>query len=60
MARGWYDFHIGDRIEYNTPGSVIEGVIIDLYVHDKSKGRIKMDNGKERDVVLEWCKKINK
>lgn len=59
MARGWNGFYVGDKVEYQLVKNSIQGTIIHLYVRDKSKGRIKMDNGKECDVILEYCKKLS-
>ena len=58
MARGWNGFYVGDRVEYELVNSFIQGTIIHLYVRDKNKGRIKMDGGEERDVILDYCKRL--
>lgn len=59
MARGWNGFHIGDKVEFRLGNGSIKGTIIHLYVRDKSMGRIKREDGKEQDIVLDNCKKLN-
>lgn len=46
MARGWNGFYTGDRVEYQLIKTSIQGTLIHLYLNDKSKGRMKMDDGK--------------
>ncbi|MBP1308874.1 hypothetical protein JOD82_001894 [Paenibacillus sp. 1182] len=59
MARGWEGLEIGDKVKYETSENrFVEGEVIHLYVSDKSRARIKTAEGKERDVICEYCEKV--
>lgn len=52
MARGWDGLEIGDRVKYETSENrFVVGEVIHLYVSDKSRARIKTDEGDRKSVV---------
>lgn len=53
-----YGLLVGDRVVERAFGSNIEGVVVELYIGDNNRGRIRLDDGTEQDIICEWCKII--
>ena len=59
MARH-YGLKLEDRVEMKAFGGTVTGTVIHLYALDNNGARIRLDDGREMDVVCEWCEMLPK
>lgn len=50
-----YGLKIGDRVKQCAFNRTIEGYVVELHVMDNNGATIRLDDGREMNVVCEWC-----
>jgi len=54
-----YGLEEGDRVEFRFAGKGVRGVITGFDLTDNNRATMVTDDGKEMDVVCEWCDQLD-
>ena len=56
-----YGIGVGDIVEQDPLGSgkPRRGEVIHVYITDRNRVRVRLEDGKETNFVAEWCTKVN-